>query len=76
MEFCIGLDLYFRQHGFNTENWRKSVDGTKVIVHSEYAKLLIPGFEVDENVTCYEYPSQELNDILNSSEWFVPRAVR
>lgn len=71
MEFCIGGTLLFQQHGFNTDTWRKSIDGTKVIVHLEYAKLLMPNIKNDSNVTIYFSPSEELDNILNSSEWTV-----
>lgn len=67
MIFCIGLVEYFNSIGFDTTDWRKSVDGTKAIVHENFVKVLIP--EGDANLTYYAYPSVELDDLLNSPEW-------
>jgi hypothetical protein len=69
MKFVIGSVNYFTEHGFDTTDWRKSIDGTKIIVHLEYAQTLIPNVETDSNVSIYECPSQELIDLLNNSEW-------
>ena len=71
MKFCIATTLYWQQHGYNTAEWRKSVDSTQALIHLEYAKLLIPSIENDSNVTIYDYPSTELDNILNSSIWTV-----
>lgn len=67
MRFCIANVEYFETVGFDTTDWRKSVDGTKAIVHYNYVKVLIP--ESDVNLTLYSYPSVELDTILNSPEW-------
>jgi hypothetical protein len=71
MKFCISTIQYFESVGFSTTDWRKSVDGTKAIVHLEYAQTLIPNIETDKNVQIYECPSDELNNLLSSSEWSV-----
>lgn len=71
MKFCIATVQYFQEHGFDTADWRKSIDSTKAIVHMEYAQTLIPGVETDINVKVYECPSIELTNLLNSSEWAV-----
>lgn len=71
MKFCIATVLYWQQHGFNTTDWRKSVDNTQALIHLEYAKLLVPNIEADSSVTIYDYPSTELDNLLNSSAWAV-----
>lgn len=71
MEFCIALVSYFESVGFETDNWRKSIDNTKAIVHSEYAKLLITDIYNNSNITIYNYPSTELDLLLSSSEWTI-----
>jgi hypothetical protein len=69
MKFCIGTVEYFESIGFDTSDWRKSTDGTKVIAHENFVKILIPNPENDANLTIYNCPSDELNEILNSTEW-------
>ena len=70
MNFIIALNSYFQSVGFSTDGWRKSVDGTKAIVHDKYAKVLIE-IENNENIQVYSCPSAELDIILNSSEWAI-----
>lgn len=71
MKFAIATVTYFQEHGFDCADWRKSIDGTKTIIHLEFAKTLIPSIETDSNVIMYECPSQELTNTLNSSEWLI-----
>lgn len=47
-------------------NWRKNVDGSKVILHAEMAKPLLTGVD---NLTEYDWDSEEFNAIINSEEW-------
>lgn len=72
MKFCIASVSYWQEHGFDCTDWRKSVDGIKAIVHEEYALTLIPNIEADSNVQIYTCPSNELDTLLNSSEWANP----
>lgn len=69
MKFIIGQTSYFTSIGFDTTHWRKSVDGTKVIVHDCFVKVLIPNVEGDINLTVYSCPSTQLDTVLNSMEW-------
>jgi hypothetical protein len=69
IKFCISTIEYFQQHGFDITDLRKSIDGTKIIVHLEYAQILIPNIENDSNVTIYQCPSDDLTNLLNSSAW-------
>ena len=65
MRFCIGELEYFNSLGFDTEHWRKSVDGTKALVHASFALVVC-----DENkLDIYNHNSSELKEILNSEEW-------
>lgn len=66
MQFAIALVTYFQQHGFDTIDWRKSIDGTQALVHLEYAKTLISDIETDNNVTIYNYPSAELDEFCST----------
>lgn len=45
---------------------RKSIDGTKVILHEDFIRPVLTEKEVIE---VYNFDSQELSDILNSEEW-------
>jgi hypothetical protein len=71
MNFCIGTVVYFNSIGFDTSIWRKSIDGTKTIVHAAFVKILIPDIENDTNLQIYMSPSAELKTLLNSPEWNV-----
>ena len=71
MNFCIATIEHFESIGFDTTNWRKSIDGTKAIAHDRFIKILIPSYLTDVNITTYQYPSAELDTILNSEEWKV-----
>ena len=68
MEFCIATIEYWQSIGFDCTNWRKSVDETKAMVHSEYAKVLV-NIRDNPNVEIYLYPSREFTELLNSDEW-------
>lgn len=74
MRFAIGLVSDFEDAGFETSNWRKSIDGTKTICHDVYAELLLPALP-DQNgnliqkYQIYDAPSDELTAVLNSPEW-------
>lgn len=74
MEFCIATTAYWQSIGFDTTNWRKSVDSTKAIVHCEYACILCD-CKNNPNMQMYQYPSKELDDILTSPEWAVEVVV-
>jgi hypothetical protein len=75
MKFCIALVTYFNQIGFDTTDWRKSIDGTKAICHDEFIKVLVPGYLTDANITTYECPSDELEALLNGVDWYVAETV-
>ncbi len=68
MEFCIATVAYWQSVGFDCTNWRKSVDGTKTMVHSEYARVLVD-VKDNPNIATYLAPSLEFTELLNSPEW-------
>lgn len=47
-------------------NVRKSLDGTKVILHEDFIR---PVLVEEDEINSYEYDSEKLLSILNSSEW-------
>ena len=69
MNFCISEISYFNSLGFDTTDWRKSIDGTKAIVHDRFIKILAPNYLIDVNITTYQCPSIELDEVLNSINW-------
>jgi hypothetical protein len=69
MKFVIGTVEYFNSKGFDTKEWRKSVDGIKAIAHEAFIKTLIPDMESDVNLQLLVCPSSELSDLLNSEDW-------
>jgi hypothetical protein len=69
MKFCISTLTYFNSLGFDTVNWRISVDGTLAIAHENFISVLCPDYQSDVNITVYECPSDELTTLLNSSAW-------
>lgn len=67
MKYVIVTVEWLTQRGIAvTENMRKSIDGTKVILHYPFIE---PILEKGEEITTYEYDSSELKNILDSEEW-------
>ena len=65
MKFAIGELEYFNSLGFNTEHWRKSVDGTKAMAHSEFVLAL-----ADKNqLEIYDIQGESFKTLLASPEW-------
>ena len=65
MKFAIGDLEYFNSLGFNTEHWRKSVDGTKAMAHSEFVLAL-----ADKNqLEIYDIQGESFRTLLASPEW-------
>ena len=71
MNFCIATMEYFNTLGFDTTDWRKSINGTKAIAHDRFVKILVPNYSTDVNITTLQCPSVELDTILNSEEWTI-----
>lgn len=67
MEYTIVTIDFLKRKGFEIEDsWRKSINGEKVILH--YGKIK-PILNENEIVDIYNFDSEVLNLILNSSEW-------
>ena len=65
MKFAIGDLEYFNSLGFNTEHWRKSVDGTKAMAHAEFVLAL-----ADKNqLEIYDIQGESFRTLLASPEW-------
>lgn len=65
MRFAIGKLEYFNKLGFDTEIWRKSVDGTQALVHAEFALTA-----ADKNrLEIYDAQSEAFRALLASPEW-------
>ena len=65
MKFAIGDLEYFNSLGFNTEHWRKSVDGTKAMAHAEFVLAL-----ADKNqLEIYDIKGESFKTLLASPEW-------
>lgn len=64
MKFAIATITYFESKGFDTENWRKSVDGLKALCHDKFAEALIQF--PDENVLVLDVDSQEFKDLIEN----------
>lgn len=71
MQFAIGLVTFWLSYGIDITTWRKSVDGTQAIVGVTRVINTIPDILVNPNVTIYNYPSQELTDLMNSPAWTI-----
>lgn len=69
MEFCIATVAFWQSHGFDTSNWRKSIDGTLALVHRTYAEVLVPDVDEREEVQVYRAPSAEFDAVLASDVW-------
>ena len=62
MEFSIATIIFWQSVGFDTENWRKSVDGGKALVHSKFAKALT-SLE-NENILTLDVDSSEFQQLI------------
>ena len=69
MDFCIATVAFWQSCGFDTSNWRKSIDGTLALVHRTYAEVLVPDIAENEAVTVYRAPSAELDGVLGGEMW-------
>ena len=65
MRFAIASTEYFQSLGFNTEHWRKNLDGTEAVCHAEFALTLGNARDMD----IYEYDSEEFLERINGEGW-------
>lgn len=67
MRYVIVTVEWLTERGFLIQShWRKSIDGSKVILHHN---LVEPVITENDNIEYYDFDSQALSNILNSSEW-------
>lgn len=71
MKFSIATVEFWQSVGFDTEHWRKSIDGTKALVHDKFARVLVD--LNNENVITLDADSEEFKQIFN--EEFIERPV-
>ena len=63
MKFSIATVAFWQSVGFDTTNWRKSIDGTKALVHDKFASALVD--LNNENVITLDVDSEEFKQIIN-----------
>lgn len=67
MKYVIVTKNWLIAKGFTIQpNWRSNIAGTKYIIHLEHVE---PVLTSSDNIKSYDFDSQELITILNSSEW-------
>ena len=71
MKFSIATVEFWQSVGFDTTYWRKSIDGTKALVHDKFASALVD--LNNENVITLDVDSEEFKQIIN--EEFTERPV-
>jgi len=71
MKFSIATVEFWQSVGFDTTNWRKSIDGTKALVHDKFARVLVD--LNNENVVTLDVDSEEFKQIIQ--EEFTERPV-
>ena len=62
MKFSIATVAFWQSVGFDTTNWRKSIDGTKALVHAKFASVLVD--LNNENVITLDVDSEEFKQII------------
>ena len=63
MKFSIATVAFWQSIGFDTTHWRKSIDGTKALVHDKFAMALVS--LDDENIITLDVDSEEFKQIIN-----------
>ena len=65
MNFAIGRVDYFKEIGFDTSHWRKSLDGTLAVVHYDLVEVLAD----DNQLDVYRHDDEAFKDVMQSAEW-------
>ena len=65
MNFAIGKTDYFNKIGFDTTNWRKSLDGTLSVVRYDTVQFLVDELQI----TLYRHDDKAFKDVMMSEEW-------
>lgn len=70
MKYVIVEIEWLRGYGIATPaHARKSIDGTKVLLHQEY---ILPVVQEPDRLVGYSYDSPELRNLLEGPEWTSP----
>lgn len=69
MKFVVALVSYLESLGYDTSGLRKSADGSKAIVHMQYAEILTKNLDTNSNVTIYDRINPDFQALLASEEW-------
>ena len=62
MKFSIATIEFWQSIGFDTANWRKSIDGTKALVHDKFASALTD--LNNPNIITLDVDSEEFKQII------------
>lgn len=62
MKFSIATVEFWQSIGFDTTNWRKSIDGTKALVHDKFASVLTD--LNNPNIITLDVDSEEFKQII------------
>ena len=65
MNFAIGNTEYFNSLGFDTTHWRKSLDGTRSVVHYDTVQFLAD----ESEITIYRHDDEAFREVMMSKEW-------
>ena len=66
MQFAVAETTLFNQLGFNTDKWRKSLDGTLALVHYDMVKRVL---EQRTEYTLYRHDDETIREVMMSKEW-------
>ena len=64
MKFAIAKVDYWKLKGFDVTEWKKSKNGELALVHDNFARMLLPNIDKDNNVKIYPFDSKELKEVL------------
>ncbi len=63
MNFSIATVVFWESIGFDTTNWRKSVDGLKALVHDKFAAALAD-IESNPNILTLDVDCEEFKQLI------------
>lgn len=66
MQYAVAETTLFHQLGFNTDKWRKSLDGAQALVHYDMVEEALKN-ETDYDV--FRHDDETFKALMNSSEW-------
>ncbi|MEY8560128.1 hypothetical protein AALF85_05465 [Jeotgalicoccus halotolerans] len=66
MQFVVAETMLFNQLGFNTDKWRKSLNGAYALVHYD---LVEEPLKNETEYTVYRHDDAEFKKLMASDEW-------